>query len=349
MHKLTAIVCLLAAGSAFAEPGRGREPATLAVGLVAPPAPDVVRTRTLEWVAQRGVIDKDKLEEIGKLWVFADEVPGPQELFERTIRSFAIADPATRDFVEACQLQNAPLAPPDPALLDRADAGRFYAANVSLFYGRYLAHRQMFEEALEALERTSIGDVVDPASLLFFKAVCQHHLLMKSEGLATIEQLLKNTEGVPVRYSTVASLMQYDLEGLRDESLDEVARKMSDVERRLGLGRTGQKVQKKEDEIIVTLDELIKKIEDQQGGGGGAGGQSNRSSSPAQDSVIKGSTAPGKVDPRKFKSQGEWGDLPPKARAKAKDLIARQFPAHYRDAIDEYTKKAASRPASSGK
>jgi len=160
---------------------------------------------------------------------------------------------------------------------------------------------------------------------------------------------LKNTEGVPVRYSTVASLMQYDLEGLRDQSLDEVARKMTDVERRLGLGRTGQKVQKKEDEIIVTLDELIKKIEDQQGGGGGAAGQSNRSSSPAQDSVIKGSTAPGKVDPKKFKNQGEWGDLPPKARAKAKDLIARQFPAHYRDAIDEYTKKAANRPASSGK
>src|SRR5262249_223782 len=159
--------------------------------------------------------------------------------------------------------------------------GRFYAANLSLFYGRYLAHRQMFEEALDVLGRTSIADVVDPASLLFFKAVCQHHLLMKNDGLTTIEQLLKNTEGVPVRYSTVASLMQCDVEGLRDQSLDEVARKMTDVERRLGLGRTGQKVQKKEDEIIVTLDELIKKIEDQQGGGGGAAGQSNRSSSPA--------------------------------------------------------------------
>jgi hypothetical protein len=172
---------------------------------------------------------------------------------------------------------------------------------------------------------------------------------MKTEGLQTIEQLLKNTEGVPVRYSTVAALMQYDLEALREQSLDEVARKMTDVERRLGLGRTGEKVQKKEEEIVIALDELIKKVEEQNGGGGGAGGQANRSTAPANDSVIKGSTAPGTVDPKKAKNTGEWGDLPFKARAKAKDQIAREFPAHYRDAIDEYTKKAANRAASPGK
>ena len=36
-------------------------------------------------------------------------------------------------------------------------------------------------------------------------------------------------------------------------------------------------------------------------------------------------------------------------QAKAKDLIAREFPAHYREAIDEFTKKAANRPTASGK
>jgi hypothetical protein len=124
---------------------------------------------------------------------------------------------------------------------------------------------------------------------------------------------------------------------------------MTAVERRLTLGRAGQKVQKKEEEIVATLDEIIKRIEEQQGGGGGGGGSQNRSSSPAQDSVVKGSTAPGKVDPKKLKNEGQWGDLPPRARAKAKDLIAREFPAHYRDAIEEFTKKAAARPANSAK
>lgn len=358
LAAVTACVCLsLVVAAVRAEPTtpehrRSREVATSAIGLVAPPSAELVRTRTLEWVAQRVGADKARLEEIGKLWGLGDEVPSAQTLFDLTIESFARADDATKQLVDACHLQHVTLLPPEAKLLEQADAGRFYVANVALYYGRYLAHRQMFEESLEVLDKTSIADVVDPASLLFFKGVCQHHLLMKTEGLATIEQLLKNTEGVPMRYATVAALMQFDLEALRDQSLDEVSRKMTDVERRLGLGRTGQKVQKKEDEIIVTLDELIKKIEEQQGGGGGgggAGGKGNQSSSPAQDSSVKGSTAPGKIDPKKFKNEKEWGDLPPRARAKAKDLIAREFPAHYRDAIDEFTKKAANRPAASGK
>jgi hypothetical protein len=350
--SLTVIVAAARAEPDVPELRRTGEIGTGAVGLVAPPSAEVVRARTLEWVAQRVGADKARLEEIGKVWVLADEAPTAQALFDLTIRSFALADEATQKLVDACSLQNATLLPPDARLLEQAGAGRYYTANILLFYGRYLAHRQMFEESLDVLNRTSIAEVVDPASLLFFKAVCQHHLLLKTEGLATIEQLLKNTEGVPVRYSTVATLMQFDLEALRDQSLDEVARKMTDVERRLGLGRTGEKVQKKEDEIIVTLDELIKKIEEQQGGGGGgggSGGNSNRSSSPAQDSTIKGSTAPGKVDSRKFANEKEWGDLPPRARAKAKDELARKFPAHYKDAIENYTKQAANRPAGTGK
>ncbi len=347
---VAACLSLALAASAPAEPLRpAGHPATTVIGLLAPPPADVVRTRTLAWVAQRLGADEARLAQIGKLWGLADDLPSPQALFDRAIESFALADSGTQKLVDACNLQHATFLPPEAQFLEQPDADRFYVANMSLYYGRYLAHRQMFEESLDVLTKTSIADVIDPASLLFFKAVCEHHLLMKAEGLTTIEQLLKNTEGVPVRYATVAELMQFDLEALRDQSLDEVARKMTDVERRLGLGRTGQKVQKKEEEIIVTLDELIKKIEEQNGGGGGAGGQSNRSSSPANDSVIKGSTAPGKVDSKKFKNASDWGDLPPKTRAKAKDQLARKFPAHYSDAIEEFTKKAASRPASNGK
>lgn len=320
------------------------------LALIAPPPADVVRMRTLEWVAQRIPDDKPRLEEIARLWAPTDEPLVAGQLFDLAIRSFCLADPATRTFVQSCALQRPALSAPEAGILENPASGPFYPANLGLYFGRYLVQRQMFEEALSVLEKIPVTEVIDPAGLLFHKAVCQHRLLQKAEGLITIEQLLKATEGVPVRYSTLATLMQYDLEALQDNSLDEISRKMSDVERRLNLGRTGQKVQKKEDEIIATLDEIIKKIEDQQGGGGGgAGGQSNQSSSPASDSVIKGTTAPGKVDPKKLDKIGEWGDLPPRMRAKAKNDIARQFGAHYGAAIDEYTKKAASRPAASGK
>jgi hypothetical protein len=326
--------------------------------LVAPPSADVVRTRTLEWVAERVADDKSRLEEVARLWALGDEPPSPEQLFELAIRSFCLADRDTEAFVRSCALARPALLAPEARVLEKSEGGEFYLANIGLFFGRYLVQRQMFEEGLTVLEQVPIADVVDPASLLFYKAACQHHLLLKTEGLSTIEQLLKHTEGAPLRYTTVATLMQYDLEALEEKSLDEISRKMSDVERRLNLGRAGEKVQKKEDEIIATLDEIIQKIEEQQGGGGGGGqqnrgqqgrNQSNRPNSPAGDSSIKGDTAPGNVDPKKFDKKGEWGDLPPRERAKAKDLIAREFPAHYRAAIEEFTRKGANRAANSGK
>jgi tetratricopeptide (TPR) repeat protein len=317
--------------------------------LVAPPHAELVRARALDWVAQRPALEAAQREEIGRLWALADGTPTAQELFDRVIETFTLADAESRAFILACQLQKPSLRSPAAKVLERESDGAFFVANMSLFYGRYLCHRRMYDEALEVLDKTALGEVVDPAGLLFFKAACQHHLLMKQEGLSTIEQLLRHTEGVPLRYATVAALMQHDLEALQDRSLDEISRKMSDVERRLQLGRTGERVQKKEEEIIATLDELIKKIEEQGGGGGGGGGQQNRSSSPSQDSTIKGATAPGLVDSKKLKNTGDWGSLPPKARARAKDLIAREFPAHYRTAIEEFTRKEASRTAGEGK
>jgi hypothetical protein len=362
VKRLSMVVLLLACGAVTSKtapaqdaqiigPARDTDPESARpITMMAPPTAETVRTRTLEWVARQAAGDRARLEEIGKLWALGEEPPAAEQLFQLTIQSFSLADAETLAFVQSCRLQRPTLLAPEATVLTRPEADPFYVANMSLYYGRYLVQRQMFEEALAVLEPIVIENVIDPASLLFHRAVCQHHLLLKGDGLATIAQLLKGVEGVPVRYTTLATLMQYDLEALKDRSLDEISRKMSDVERRLNLGRAGQKVQKKEDEIIATLDEIIKKIEDQQGGGGGGGGgQSNRSNAPANDSQVKGQTAPGKVDPKKFDKKGEWGDLPPRARARAKDLIAREFPAHYRAAIEEFTRKGANRAASPGK
>ena len=317
--------------------------------LVSPPTPEVVRGKMTAWLAARGKADEATANRLAQLWTFGEQVPTPEELFQRTIATFQQFDPEVQRLVSQCDLTSATLAVPMAPQLERAADGAFFTANLSLFFGHYLVQRQLYDEALALLETVSLAEVVDPATLLFCKAVCQHHLLQKEPGLATIDQLLKNTTGVPLRYATLAGLMQYDLQSLQDKSLDEVARRMFDVERRLSLARTGEKVQKREEEIITQLDEIIKKIEEQQGGGGGSGGNSNKSSAPAQDSVVKGSTGPGNVDPKKFKNTGEWGDLPPKERSKAKEDIARKFGAHYAEAVEKFNLKQAGRPARKAK
>jgi hypothetical protein len=316
--------------------------------LYAPPSFEEAHSRTLQWVASRNVTDEGLLKEIGKLWTAVAERPSGQQLLQNVVATFCLVDAHTKTFVDSCAYADAPLIPPDGEFLLDANLPAHYSANMRVFFGRYLAQRKMYDEALRMLEEVNPADAVDPASCLYFRAVCQHQLLQKDEGLETIDMLLKNTEDVPARYSNVATLMQYDLEALKEKSLDEISRKMKDSERRLELARSGPRAQKVQAEIIEGLDEIIQKIEQQaagSGGGGGSGGDTNQPGGGAQDSVIKGSEAPGEVDQKKFSNQGGWGNLDPKEQARAKNRLNEMYPAHYQKQNEEYFKKLAKRHA----
>lgn len=323
---------------------------TAATDLIAAPRADQVQLRIRDWLQARNVTDAAKLAAVEELWKAhaMGTVPG-EVVLERVVQSFAAVHPQTAEFVSQLTLPGASLTPPDGrSLLNAKDLGTFYQANLRLYFAKYLVHREMYEEALETVADVALTDCVDPAGLLFYKATCQKALGLREAGLATLEQLLKRTEGVPTRYHSVATLMQYDLGALEEKSLDDVSNKMSDVTRRLNLARAGQKTQKVEKEIVDLLDEMIKNMEDQANGGGGGGqgkpgGKGNQSNNAAQDSRVKGSTAPGEVDKKTLRPGATWGNLGEKERAKVKNLISRDFPAHYRQTIEEYFKKLATR------
>ncbi len=231
------------------------------VVLTAPSATQA-RTKVISWVAAQGVTDKTTLQRVGKAWALGKQPVSASRLHDMVVGTFASIDAKTKAFVESCSMKP-DATQPDTAILKGKDA--FYSANMRLFYGRYLAQMRMYDEALELLSSLDPKSVVDPAACLYFKAVCEHQLLMKTEGLATINTLLGSTAGVPLRYQTTAELMRHDLQALKKDSLAAISRKMKDVERRLDLGRGGQRVQKEEDEIVASLDAIIEKLE-QQGG-----------------------------------------------------------------------------------
>jgi hypothetical protein len=317
--------------------------------IYAPPSLEAVRQATQIWLQSRGA-DEALRQAAADVWKFEEEQPTAEQRFDAVLRTFYLADADVRALVDACVAgDTVRLAQGFPIL--ESDGGiPFFVQNVRYFYARYLSVLTMYDEALDVFGRIDPALAVDPAGCLFYKAVCEHSLLQKDEGLKTIETLLASTEGVPVRYTTVAELMKHDLEALRAKSLDEVARQMRDVERRLALGRAGEQVQRVEERIITTLDEIIEKLEQQQGGGGGGGNgqpRGNQSSSPAQDSYVGGTKAPGEVDKKEIGRKDGWGDLPDKAQAAAKNMINRQFPFHYRQAVEEYLKRIAQRPAPS--
>lgn len=310
------------------------------------------RQQTQDWIAAHHPADTDLTEVISQLWsIEGDAEWSPAKRFDLVMRSFYVADPGVRELVDSCAYGEQITRASDFSVLALPDGDPFFMNNVRYFYARYLAVLTLYDEALGLFEMIDPAQVVDPAGCLFYRAVCQHNLLMQEEGLATISLLLDNTEDVPLRYRTVAELMQHDLSNLQEKTLDEVARQMGDVRRRLALGRAGQKVQRVEERIITTLDEIIEKLEQQQGGGGGGGGgqaQGNQSGNPADESYVGGQKGPGETDERDIGHKDNWGDLPEKAQAAAKNLINRQFPAHYRQAVEEYLRKIAEREAPSG-
>ena len=197
-----------------------------------------------------------------------------------------------------------------------------------------LAQRSLYDEAIQVLETLDEKNVVDPSSLMFYRAICFHHLLQKEKCVEQLDRLLQRESELVTRFVVTAKLMRSDIDPLKEDSLDEVARLMNDVERRLVLGRAGVKVRDQERAIVEKLDKLIEKIEEQiqqqqqqqQQQQSAQNKPQNGQSQAMQDSRIAGGSGPGDVDQKKLEDEGVWGDLPPAQRQEALQNIMRDLP-----------------------
>jgi hypothetical protein len=299
------------------------------------------RTQALAWLEEKKA-DAAARQKAADLWANVDGLTAEESLV-RLAKTFALADDNARKLVELCSRpRSQPLLPPQPWLTD-AKTPPFEARNMRLFYGIWLTQGNLFDESLEQFGDLKPKEVVDPASLLFYQGVACHRLLQKDAGLKAVDALLENPDQSPRRYTALARLMQADLKNLQDESLDHISRRMQDIERRLDLGRAGPKVRKIEDGVIESLDKLIKKLEDQQRQRQqqASSGGSMQPSTPASESRIMGGKGPGEVTKKDIGNKDGWGNLPPKQREEAMQQIGREFPSHYRDAIEQYFRKLA--------
>ena len=264
-------------------------------------------------------------------------------LLDQLINSLILIDTNIAKLVNRLESTPATGAQTIPALLNQKDLPPFFTNNIRLYYARWLAQSELQDECLEVLAGIQPQDVVAPATLLFFQATGYHRVLAKDKCLRAINLLEENKDAIPRRYSTLANLMKADIGPLEKDSLDEVARLMSDIQRRLKLGRAGTRVRNEEDDVIAQLDKMIEELEkqQQQQQSSGQGSGSLNPSSPAQDSSDLGGSGPGNVDRRNHGDAEDWGSLPPKERQKALQQISKELPAHYREVIEEYFRKLA--------
>lgn len=295
------------------------------------------------WLAGQKLSEAQQAQ-VDALWAADGEGLTGSDLLDQVVATLAIAHPDAATLVTFCRTQpgNADL-PTFAILADEAQPG-IVRANLRLLYGRWLARHDMHEEALTHLTGMAPNDVVDPASLLFFTSVCHHRLRDKDNCLPAIAQLLENEREVPRRFRELAQLMQSDLEPLKPDTLDEVARLMDSIRRRLDLARVGKRVRDEEDQVIAKLDKMIDELEKkrqemQQSQAAPSSGKDP--ATPLDESKAAGLRGKGDVDSKKLEDNGKWGNLPPKARQEALQQISKELPAHYREAVEEYFRKLA--------
>lgn len=273
---------------------------------------------------------------------------GPAFL-DRLLDAAALVEPRVRKLNE--ELRMASASPVQPRDLDwlTSDVPGWLQDTIRLACGRALAQRRMVDESFEALAGLQLAQVCDPATLLFYRASNEHHLLKKNECLANVRLLLEREAEIPQRYAQVAKMMAADIQPLEVDSLDEVARMMFDVHRRLDLGRAGQRVRDEEENIVKKLDKLIedieKQLQEQQAAASAGQGQGGTPQAgqlkPMEDSQAAGGSGPGDVDAKDIGDRAGWGNLPPAQRQEALQRLTEELPSHYREVIEGYFRQLA--------
>jgi hypothetical protein len=310
------------------------------------PTLDKARTATIAYLTQQQA-SADVLAQAETIWTAPDANIYAGDLLDRLAQSVSLVEPQARELTALCSRARRSASLPKFEWLADEKTEPLVRDNLRLYLGRWLVQNRLYDEAFEQIETLRPEQVVDPAGLLFYQAVVHHQMLHKEPGLEAIARLLERQEQLPRRYQSIAKLMQADLTPLKDDSLDHIARRMDDITRRLDLGRAGQKTRDVEDGVIESLDKLIEEMEKAAAAAEAAAAAGNiadniRSSSPAQDSVPMGGKAPGNVTQKNIGNKTGWGDLPPKDRQEALQQIGKDFPAHYRDVIEQYFRKLAS-------
>jgi hypothetical protein len=342
---LAVLAAALRAESVSVAPDRDRDPELAREASWSPPTVAEVRARLAEAQADRRPIDDPRLAtELDEAWQAA--AAGRRDLLDVVVQAIATQDPDVAAAVQAIGQGREP----DPDWLAEPQGGSFVRDAIRLWWGRELVRRDRFDEALPLLVDLDVGGSVDPATLLFHRGCCQHWLLIRDGAVESLERLLEREDEIPARYARLARLLRADIAAVEADSLDHIARRMKDVQRRLDLGRAGPETKRVQAGVIESLDKLIDELEQQQqqqqqgqaGGGGSSGGEEGSAGRPMDDSKLARGLGKGEVRAKDLGAGDGWGDLPPHEREAALQQIDREYPPYYREAIEQYFKRLAT-------
>lgn len=332
----TALALLTGAGlTAVAPAAAGNRPApTLSV-----PAPttEAVREQALAWLKAVGKDGAEMRKQFDAIW----RDPA-RSMVDRVGDTLALGDVDAAALLKAARDPESAAPTEVPSLLLDAKRPGFFRANLALAYGKALASRGVYEEALAALKLSRPNDVADPAAYHFHRAIAEHGLGLRTEAARSLDAIRNDVDGVPIRYQRVADVMEHEMKAWQTKDLGAAARKMKNAGRRLDLGRPGPTTQKIQREAVAILDEIIKQLErDGDGPTPPPPPPPPPPVTPAPPGPRPPMPGPGEAIGKLHGWAQQWGKLPPADRANVMAELSRNMPAEYREVIERYFKRLA--------
>ena len=347
MLRRTALAMLLLLATVAMQPATSQAQDLSADTSWQSPQLDEIQRRLEQWAESSNLPAGGRTRMAGWLASLGDE-PRPQsvEWVDLILDAIALARPDVAELRQRLtESRPADLSVSLDVLLGNPEEPSLVKDHFRLWYGRWLTRGRLYDEAHAELSMLDPEQSLDPATLLFYRGIAEHQLLRRDECIATMKQLLENESELPRRFAVLSRMMLADIEEVKPDSLDEIARLMEDVGRRTGLYRSGQRVRDQEQEVVDKLEKLIDKLEkqrqQQQASASQSGGGSGASGKPLDESKRVGGKGTGDVRSKSQIDGGQWGDLPPERRAAALAEMARDMPPHYRAVIEEYFRQLA--------
>lgn len=262
---------------------------------------------------------------------------------------YAKADVRVAEFLADIQSGRVPA---EPGEFSQQDLPRAVISDMALAACAKHFVRRRYVPCLAWLDLASVDACSSPELYWYYRAVAHHQLVQSKEAIEAAETLLAIEEPRSRRVHQVARLVLRDAQTHDPGSLTLIARQMGDVRRRLWLGQSGQLNIALQQEVIDALDKIIEKAEEQR--------KKQQQQQMAQGSIPQGGAMPmeqsrsgdlkgaGEVDDRDIRPGGDWGRLPPAERERVTQQIIRDFPAHYRDVIEDYFRSLSGEPSAEG-
>ncbi|MEC7501085.1 MAG: hypothetical protein VX970_05090 [Planctomycetota bacterium] len=311
---------------------------TASIELMAPPPEAMVRKRWMLYLKKKGFSER-QTREVLTVWDPKATVIDSRERLSKMLASIGVIHPEALQWAETMRLSDGEAV--DFARLEDEATPIFVKDALKLWIAQGWIQQGRHAEALSLLEGIEPENILDPASYAFARATIHHQRAEKESALELLEWLQEHSESIPERYAVLGNLMLEDLRQLKAGSLDDISRRMKQIHKQLGMGRTGDHVLKTEDEVLRMLDKLIEEESQKQANQSQAIAPSGAPTRPADASRLMGGKGPGQVTKKKIGKTAGWGDLPPKEREQAMQELSREFPAHYREVIEAYFRELA--------